>query len=146
VDLEALPFIRVLDAKAAYKAADKLLRSRAFGLCVLDLVLGSREALPLPVQTRLLGLAKQSQAALLLLCERRVQDDSLGALVSLRLRSSLHACPETSTEASLGLPEPTEAAFSLVMTADKDKRLGPGWEHSRSLYGPLGLPRLARLP
>ncbi|MEO0479571.1 MAG: hypothetical protein AAF196_08835 [Planctomycetota bacterium] len=36
IDLEALPVVRAPDQKAAWTAADELLRSGSFGLCILD--------------------------------------------------------------------------------------------------------------
>ena len=38
IDLDALPVVRVPDARAAGRAADHLVRSGGFGLVVIDLV------------------------------------------------------------------------------------------------------------
>ena len=86
IDLAALVVVRVTDAAAAARAADKLLRSGAFGLAVLDL--GAHAALPLPLLSRLLGLAQKHRATVVFLTEKAAHSPSLAPLVSLRVAAS----------------------------------------------------------
>ena len=123
IDLDALPVIRVPDAPSAARAADKLLRSGAFGLVILDL--GTQSAIPPPLQTRLLGLASKHDAAVLFLTEKPDDAPSLGSLVSLRAQA---------VRSRTG-----EDKFSCEARAVKDKRRGPGWSHRELRHGPAGL-------
>lgn len=89
IDLASLVVVHVPRSAGAYglpKAAELLLRSGGFGMLVVDLTLT-------PVrrdtawQGRLLGLAREHDAWLLLLTERSEQThDSLGPLVNLQLQ------------------------------------------------------------
>ena len=81
VDLAALVVIRVLHAASIPVAGEKLLRSGGFGLIVLDL--GTAD-IPMPLQSRLTGLAQRHHAALVCLTEKENKTFSLGSLVSLR--------------------------------------------------------------
>ncbi len=123
VDLGALPVVWAPDALAAARAADLLLRSGAFGLVVVDL--GARARLAIPAQTRLAGLAKRHDVALVFLTEKDGQRTSLGSLVSLRAyavrvgRDAEH--------------------YRCEARALKDKRRGPGWRHTEVFRGPDGL-------
>jgi recombination protein RecA len=123
IDLDALPVIRVPDAACAARAADKLLRSGAFGLIVLDL--GTQPFIPPPLQTRLLGLASKHDAAVLFLTEKPGDAPSLGSLVSLRAQA---------VRSRTG-----EDKFSCEARVLKDKRRGPGWSHRELRHGPAGL-------
>jgi len=123
VDLDALPVIRVSDAPSAARAADKLLRSGAFGLVILDL--GARALIPPALQTRLLGLASKHDAAVLFLTEKPGDAPSLGSLVSLRAQA---------VRSRTG-----EDRFSCEARVLKDKRRGPGWSHRELRHGPAGL-------
>lgn len=121
VDLAALAVVRLPDVNAVPRAADPLLRSGAFGLVVLDL---GRTAVPAPLQSRLLGLAHQHQAAVVFLTEKPVSAPSLGSLVSLRAEVSRRAGPD---------------GFDCALRAGKDKRRAPGWTHAEVRRGPDGL-------
>lgn len=123
VDLAALPVIRTADPLAVARAADLLVRSGAFGLLVLDLGAGS--VLPLPAQTRLVGLAKQHDTALVCLTQKKGDRPSLGSLVSLRAH----------TARSRGERD----RFHCEVRVLKDKRRGPGWNHTEVCHGPDGL-------
>ena len=131
VDLEALVVVRAARGgggrgethRRALRAAERLLRSGAFGLLVVDL--GPKAALSLPVQTRLVGLAQRHDVALLLLTETPSEGASLGSLVTLRLEAR---------RIPMG-----EGRFRCVLTALKDKRRGPGWRDSEVCRGPPGL-------
>jgi len=123
VDLAALPVVRVPGTPEAAGAADLLLRSGAFALVVLDL--GPRANLSIPAQTRLVGLAKQHETALVCLTEKAGEHASLGSLVSLRA----HAEPRRRDG----------DRFRCPVRVIKDKRRGPGWTHAEVVHGPDGL-------
>lgn len=123
VDLEALPVVRVPDASAVACAADKLARSGAFGLLVLDL--GANPRIPGALQARLRGLARKHDTAILCLTEKRGSASSLGSLVSLRGEARIRR---------LG-----EDRFVCEMRVLKDKQRGPGWLHTEICRGPDGM-------
>lgn len=123
VDLDALPVVWTPDPLGAARTADLLVRSGGFGLVVLDL--GETAFLPVAAQTRLAGLAKRHEAALIALTRKDGSRPSLGSLVSLRA----HAV-RTGRE--------TER-FRCEARALKDKRRGPGWKHAEVCHGPDGL-------
>jgi recombination protein RecA len=123
VDLEALPVVRVPEPLPAARAADHLVRSGAFGLVVLDL--GPGAWMPIPVQTRLTGLARKHHAALVCLTEKDGRLPSLGSLVSLRV--------EARRVERLG------DRYRCEAHALRDKRGRPDWKHSEICRGPDGL-------
>jgi len=123
IDLDALPIVRVPDAATAARIADKLLRSGAFGLIVLDI--GRDDRVPTPLQSRLLGLAGKHDAAVLFLTEKPSESPSLGPLVSLRAQAARRRTAED--------------RFACELQIVKDKRRGPGWSHREIRHGPAGL-------
>jgi recombination protein RecA len=123
VDLDALPVVRVPDGPAAARAADKLIRSGAFGLIIVDL--GSHRPIPIPLQSRLLGLVGKHQTALLFLTEKQSEAPSIGSLVSLRAQATRR--------------QTAENRFACDVKILKDKRRGPGWSHVEMRHGPAGL-------
>jgi recombination protein RecA len=123
VDLDTLAVVRASEALKAARAADRLVRSGAFGLVVMDFGLDPR--MPLHVQTRLVGLAKKYDTALLCITEKASQWPSIGSLVSLRA--------ETTRTQKQG------DRFQCELRVLKDKRRGPGWTHREICRGPDGL-------
>jgi len=123
IDLAAFPVIRTQDALSAARAADLVLRSGAFALVVLDL--GADPRFPIPVLTRLAGLAHRHRAALLCLTVKDDAHPSIGALVSLRARV-----------ARVGREDGRLRVEARVL---KDKRRGPGWRYEEVFRGPDGL-------
>jgi hypothetical protein len=131
VDLALLPVVFAPDVAGALRSADKLARSGAFRLLVLDLAgpraepSRGRALRPVPpaLLSRLVGLARQHDTAVLVLTTSAVP--ALGSLVSLR-------CAAERQEAAAG-------RFLCVARALKDKRYGPGWTWSEVQYGPVGL-------
>jgi recombination protein RecA len=122
VDLQALVVVRtpVLGGAAPLlRAAERLLRSGAFGLVILD---GGRDLdLPLPAQGRLTKLAQEHDAVVLLLTDKPRTAASAGSMVSLRLealRQRDRAAPQVGGR----------AAMRCVVHALKDKRRGPDWQ------------------
>jgi len=144
VDLEALIIVRAPGVPAAGRAADRLLRSGAFGLVVLDLGssgnpnnpnssgsprnshnTGRGAVLPIPLQGRLVQLARAHETAVLCLTEKHPDQPSIGSLVSLR-----------------GQPRRRRLGpdrFTCGVTIIKDKRHGPGWQCNEVYRGPDGL-------
>jgi recombination protein RecA len=88
IDLEALVVIHVPRTAGPHgpcRAAELLLRSGAFGFVAIDLCEGAPPGPAAPWQGRLLGLARQHHARLVLLTHKPDTSDSLGPLVGLRL-------------------------------------------------------------
>jgi len=125
VDLDALAIVRVGNALAAPRAADKLIRSGAFGLVIMDL--GDAARVPTPLLSRLVGLAAKHDTAVVFLTDKSSHDPSLGSLVSLR--------------AIAVRTKRTGGRFECVAEVLKDKRRGPGWRHTEIFVGPAGLTR-----
>ncbi len=131
VDLAALPIVTVpagaagTGAQCAARAADLLLRSGAFGLVVLDLE--DDGALPMPMQSRLVGLAHKHGATILCLTKKHAAAASISSLVSLR------------AQARHSLEGPRNGRVRCGVEITKDKHRGPGWTHDEVLRGPPGL-------
>lgn len=133
VDLAALVIVRVPLARSEVGkrspasrmavAAERLLRSGAFGLVLLDL--GLDHALTQPLQSRLLGLAQHHQTAVLCLTRKAEQEASIGSLVSLRVHVA---------RSWLG-----GERFTCELHVRKDKRRGPVWSEQEVCRGPMGL-------
>ena len=110
-------------AADASRAAERLLRSGAFGLIVVDL---ARDlALSPAAQGRLLRLAEHHAALVLILRRKRRDGLYSGSLVTVRAESS---CEQIGP-----------GRFRAVVTNTKDKREGPGWKTSEEFDGPPGL-------
>ena len=102
VDLESLWVVRPVDSARASWCADLLLRSGAFALVVLD----GAPVLPRVVAVRLAQLARESDAALLLLGEGTRASDIGGALrVRLAMRSGSQGASQTATRAVVATVE-----------------------------------------
>ncbi len=126
VDLDALVIVRTPEG-AVMTAADKLARSGAFGLIAVDLPrwrMSEGRGARRPREgwlSRLLGLAKRHDTAILFLTEQ----EPLGTLVSLR-----------------GEARRTRVAtdrYQVSVRVVKDKRRSPGWRHLEQCRGPAGL-------
>jgi recombination protein RecA len=126
VDLDALVVVRAPESVAAARAAERLLRSGAFGLVVLDL--GADAEVPMAHQGRLVSLAQQHDAAVVCLTAKATDAASLGSLVSLRAEAQRQ-----------GQPASEGGGFLCTVRAVKDKRRGPGWTHPEVLRAPAGL-------
>jgi recombination protein RecA len=124
VDLSALVVIRVLDAAAAARAAERLLRSNGFGLVILDFGGTSTIELPTAHQGRLVTLAQAHDAAIVCITDKANDAPSLGSLISLRAEAlRLHD---------------HDHDYDVTLRALKDKRRGPGWSHALKRRGPPG--------
>jgi recombination protein RecA len=121
---ESLAIIDLRTASAAGRAADKLLRSGAFGAVVIDLT-RITDPLPRPLLGRLLRLAEVHDSALIFLTTSATARPSLSSLISLRVEARWqHLDPRRLT-----------ATYSVI----KDKRRGPGATLHETYDGPLGL-------
>lgn len=123
IDLAALPVVMAPEVLAAGRAVSHLLRSGAFGLVVLDLAgltVGKEIDLPMPLLSRLNGLAQKHGSVLVVLTAKEAGEASLGSLVSL------HASVRR------------DEGESAVVHVTKDKRHGPGWSQRATFHGPAG--------
>ena len=138
VDVESLPVVRIATAAAAARAAEHLVRSGGFGLVVIDLsseagaVAKGRkfEGVPVPMLTRLLGLARTHHAAVLILTKKSSDMPSLNSLISLRAEAQW-----TAREGGRGSP----GGYDVRVRVLKDKRRAPGWDHVETCRGSAGL-------
>jgi recombination protein RecA len=122
IDLSALVVVRVPKPESIARAGEKLLRSDAFGVVVLDL--GAAD-IPMPLQTRLAGLSHHHHAALVCLTAKEEKAFSLSSLISLRL----HA----------GKTRTVDGRFACGLRALKDKHRGPTWNYQELCHGAAGL-------
>ena len=120
-DLAALVVVRLADRQSIARAGEKLLRSGGFGIVVLDL--GAAD-IPMPLQTRLTGLAHRHHTALVCLTEKAGAAFSLGSLVSLRAHAEKKRADDH---------------FACALRVLKDKRRGPTWKYEELYTGPAGL-------
>ncbi len=127
VDLDALAVVRAPLARAAARAADRLVRSGAFGLIILDL--GKDAYIPDSLQGRLVGLAQKHDTAIVCLTEKPADSPSLGSMVSLRVTTMREKLP----------PDIPAGGFRCKLVVVQDKRRGPNWQHSETVRGPSGL-------
>ena len=125
VDLAALVVVRVTDTVTAASAAERLLRSGAFGLVVLDFGGSGASELPIAHQGRLVTLAQAHDAAVVCITAKPSDAPSLGSLVSLRAEA-------------MRLRD-RDHAYAVTLRVLKDKRRGPGWTHRLKARGPSGL-------
>jgi recombination protein RecA len=134
VDVESLPVVRIPNATAAARAAEHLVRSGGFGVVVIDLssdagaaASSASERLPVPMLTRLLGLARVHHAAVLILTRKSPDMSSLNSLISLR------------AEAQRSAREEGSGCYEVRIRVLKDKRRAPGWDHVETCRGAAGL-------
>ena len=123
VDLAALPVVTVPDPQAAASAAERLTRSGAFGLIVLEL--GARLALPAAFLGRLARLARRHDTALLCLTTP-APGATLGSLIALRGRAFRDAAPQA-------------GRLRCGIHVSKDRQRGPGRTLAASYHAPHGL-------
>jgi recombination protein RecA len=123
IDLAALTVVRVPQSESIARAGEKLLRSRSFGLVVLDLGAGD---ISVPLQSRMMGLANRHYAALVCLTEKESKTLSLSSLVSVRAHAQKWRVSD-------------ERCFRCCLDVLKDKRHGPTWVHQEVCRGAAGL-------
>ena len=123
VDLAALPVIRLPGRRQCLRAAERLVRSGAFELLVIDL--GGCLDLPLAAQTRLAGQALAHGTLILCLTVKTEDAPSLGSLVSVRAHAQRIRRGND--------------RFVCRIHVLKDKRRGPGWSDEVWCRGPDGV-------
>lgn len=121
IDLAALPVVQVPDLRASVTAAERLTRSGAFGLVLLEL--GAGRIIPAAVLGRLVRLARQHDTALLFLTTPGTE---LGSLVSLRGRGARRATPR-------------HDRFRCRIDVIKDRRRGPDRSLETTCRAPYGV-------
>ena len=123
VDIEALAVIRSPNASGSARIANYLIRSRAFGLVVIDFT--SDAKISMALQGRLATLAQKSGTAVVGITKTASMYPSIGSMVSLRIEI---------------LRQRVEFdRFHCQVNVLKDKRCGPGWKHMEVMCGPVGL-------
>ena len=93
VDLRGVAIVRIPPWEREHgllKAAEILLRSGGIGLVVVDLGRSSLLNTDTAWQGRLLGLAREHHATVLLMTDKPSSVDSLGPLISLRIEPQRH--------------------------------------------------------
>jgi recombination protein RecA len=138
VDLAALVVVRVADRATAMRAAERVLRSGAIGLVVIDLGAAMNHAnqanqmdqlsgaSATATHARLITLAQQHDAAVVCLTEKTTEATSLGSLVSLRAEA-------------MRKPAPAGSDYFATIRVLKDKRRGPGFETAEAVSPPAGM-------
>jgi recombination protein RecA len=114
--------VRLSHAENIARSGEKLLRSGGFGIVVLDLGVAD---IPMPLQTRLTGLAHRHHTALICLTEKESRAFSLGSLVSLRAHAEKRRAENN--------------RFACTLRVLKDKRRGSTWHYEELYTGPAGL-------
>jgi len=122
LDLEALAVVRMQHPDDVPVAADLLARSGGFGALVLDL--GTTTA-SMGVLSRLAGLARAHEAAIVLLTEKSPEHPSLGSVVSFR------ACASFQRE--------REGLFHHELAVSRDRVRSIAWRQVEVRRGPPGL-------
>lgn len=141
VDVEALVVIHVPDtgnmsgAAGQCRAAELLLRSGGFGLIVLDFSRGD-PAGSNAWQGRLLGLARQHEARVVILRREQNAKDSLGPLVGMRVASRVERA-RTSDDPPGFVPRTGQ--FEIHHEVLKNKSGGPIEPAPMRIRGPWGL-------
>ena len=123
IDLAALAVVRCPDKRDLARVADRLARSGAFGLLILDL--GAKGDVSLPLQSHLAGLARRHDMAVIFLTKKADDVPSVGSLVSLRGKTRSR--------------RETDGRFVCSFKAVKDKRRAPGWVREGVYHGTPGL-------
>jgi recA bacterial DNA recombination protein len=146
VDVEALVVIHVPDtgamsgASGQCRAAELLLRSGGFGLLVIDFASAGQNQIPAEPtgstawQGRLLGLARQHEARVLLL--RKDARESLGPLVGMRVASRVERVIHQDDPSGFS---PRTGSFEIRHEVLKNKSGGPLEPAAIRIRGPWGL-------
>jgi recombination protein RecA len=144
-DLDTLAVVRLANAGDIPAAADKLIRSGAFGLVVMDLTPG-----PSPAErrrggtqaghigARLAGLARKHDAAVIALTGDDASSASLGPLVSMKGEARRTSSPASASAP----PQPPPGGgrqWGVEIRIVRDKQGAAGWSHVEQCLGPAGL-------
>lgn len=121
IDLAALPVVQVPDLHDAVTAAERLTRSGAFGLVLIEL--STDRAVSTAVLGRLVRIARKHDTALVCLTASGAK---LGSLVSIRGRGK-----------RLATPQP--GYFRCSIHVIKDRQRGPGRSLAATYHAPYGM-------
>lgn len=131
IDLGALPVVRVARADQGGKAADRLLRSGAFGMVVIDL--GQGRELAGPLVSRLRRLADEADAILVCLTQKADGKPTLDPVVSLRAAARRRRARADEAGEGFG------PRFVCSVEALRDRKGRPSWSGEEVCGGPPGL-------
>jgi recombination protein RecA len=123
LDLSALAVVRARNVLSSLRSAERLMRSGAFGVVVLDL--GPMPQVPAAALGKLVKLAQLHDAVVICLTVTKHGRTSLGSMVSLRAISKRERVGD--------------GRFICRVEALKDKQRGPGWVVESERSGPAGL-------
>ncbi len=123
LDLSALAVVRARNVLSCLRSAERLMRSSAFGVVVLDL--GPMPQVPAAALGKLVKMAQLHDAVVICLTITKRGRTSLGSMVSLRAISRRERVGD--------------GRFVCRVEALKDKKRGPGWVVESERSGPVGL-------
>ena len=123
VDLDGLIVIRLPQLRNMLKAADQLLRSKGFGLIVIDV--GRQRFISDKIQARFVSMAAKSGTTILFLTTKPRINPSLGSMISFHGHVSRY--------------RRAEGNFSCEIEVKKDKRRGPCWSYEEECLSQGGL-------
>ena len=138
IDLAALPVVRAPKPADVPRAAERLVRSGAFGMVVLDLTTaGNRVRVPPALLNRLAALAREHEAAIVCLTEKSADAASLGPLVSLR--AAARRAPPVRGHGGGG-------GCLAVLDVLRDRRRPGRWQDTVACEAPEGVETLLPRP
>ena len=151
LDLAALPIVRTPDVRDVARSAERLVRSGAFGLVLLDLTTaGARVRVAPALLNRLAALARKHEAAVVCLTEKPDEASSLGPLVSLRAcarRAPTARSPASEAGALLhGIPLHEANTCLAVVEVLRDRRRPGRWTDTLPCTAPAGVEALLPRP
>ena len=150
VELPALAVVRLQDPGDIPATADKLVRSGAFGMVVMDMSPSPTGRRRGEVRgARLAGLARKHDTVVIALTDERTSLAPLGPMVSLKgeARRTSPPAPLTSPPAPLQLNAgegrggsgKIEVKWGVEIKIVRDKQGAPGWSHVEYCRAPAGL-------
>lgn len=128
VRLDALVVVRVPPPDVP-RAVEVLARSGGFALLVADLADAGRAFVPMPLLSRLSGLARRHHAAIAFLTRKGAEQESAGSLVSLRAEAVRERDPRARWD----------RRYRVRLRVLKDKQKAPGRRFWEAFRGPPGL-------
>ena len=127
IHLQSLITVQLRKRNDLFHACERLLRSGAFKLLIIDL--GECRNLSLSTQSRLAALAKKNGSIVVFLTNKRKIQQSLGAFISMHLFSERHLIKDTTST----------IRHRTRLIANKIKGARAGWKVEESYRAPLGL-------
>jgi len=143
VDLAALPIVRAPRSADVPRAAERLVRSGAFGLVILDLgSAGSRVRIPPALLNRLAALAREHEAAVVCLTEKSDDAASLGPLISLRAAARRAPLSPSSTDSGSTDLDSGHGTCLAILDVLRDRRRPGRWTDALPCRAPEGVESL----